>query len=99
MLMLMLCDECKSRERHACMYVMCIELLLCYIMLVWTHTFDIYICHDIMPAFAHAWAVCGEVPQIQSCSKLQNHATFLKDRFHHYVCDCIINPNGAVTYW
>ena len=88
-MMLMLCYECKSWGPHACMYVMCIGLLLHYVMLVWTRTFDIYVRHDIMRVFAHAWVVYGKKPQIQPYLKrkrVQNHATILKDRFHHYMC-------------
>ena len=33
------------------MYVTCIRILSCYVMLVWAHTFDIYVRHDIMQVF------------------------------------------------
>ena len=36
---------------HAYMYVMCIGILPRYVMLVRMHTFDIYICYDIMRVF------------------------------------------------
>ena len=50
-MILMLCYECKLWGPHACMYVMCIEILPHYVMLVWTRTFDIYVRHDIMRVF------------------------------------------------
>ena len=47
--------------------------------------------------------VCGEVPHIQPCPKLervQAHVTVLKDMSHLIcVCDSINNPNSGVTLY
>ena len=51
----MLCYECKSWGPHVCMCVMCIGILSCYVMLVRTRTFDIYVRHDIMRVFSFLW--------------------------------------------
>ena len=47
---LILCYGFKPWEPHTFMYVMCIEMLPRYVMLVRTHIFDIYVHHDIMQA-------------------------------------------------
>ena len=60
-MMLMLCYEWKSWGLHSCMYVMCIGMLLHYVMLVQTLTFNIY-GHDIMHAFLFLWC-----PVILTC--------------------------------
>ena len=49
-MMLILCYDFKLREPHAFMYVMYIGILPHYVILVWTHTFDIYVRHDIIRA-------------------------------------------------
>ena len=50
-MMLLLCYEGKSWGSHACIYVMCIGIILHYIMLVRTRNFDIHVRHDIMGPF------------------------------------------------
>ena len=54
-MMIMLCYKCKLWGPYACMYIMCIKMLPRFVMLVRTHTFDIYVCHDIMPAYPFLW--------------------------------------------
>ena len=40
-----------NRGTLCMMYVMCIGILSRYVMLVWMHTIDIYVRHDIMQVF------------------------------------------------
>ena len=51
---------------HACMYVMCTEILLRYVMLVWMRTFNIYVRHDIMQKFPFLWCptTCNVFDQV-----------------------------------
>ena len=65
-----LCYEWKSWGSHACMHVIYIEILLRYIMLVRTRTFDIYVHHDIMRAFLFLWqpATCNALFSTKSGS-------------------------------
>ena len=48
---MMLMNENHGDVMHVCIYVMCIEILLRYVMLARMHTFDIYVHHDIMQIF------------------------------------------------